>query len=95
MTCDTRDFARRRAELKETLRNMIRSAVGTATISLGVGETIVGLIASDANHTAEMFGPGFGNAVEGLESRVSWYQKGPLDLGLYIPHTLKITAPAH
>jgi len=175
VTCDTRDFAQRRAELKDTLRNMIRSAAGTATISLGVGDTIVvdlsesdfddlingdmrpdtssalvviktkisdkdtlraamqrvnsfiattpkagrseilregdwnltivgpeqyrdaivGLVVSDAKHTAEMFGAGFGIAVDGLEHRVSWYQKGPLDLGLYIPYTLTITSAAH
>ena len=53
-------------------------------------DAIIGLIVSDAKHTADMFGPANGVAVEGLEHRVSWYQKGPLDLALYIPYTLKI-----
>jgi hypothetical protein len=58
-------------------------------------DSIVALIVSDARHTADMFGAGYGISVEGLEHRVSWYQRGPLDLGLYIPYTLKITPAAH
>lgn len=171
VTCDTRDLSQRRTELKETLRNMIRAAAGTATISLGLGDKIVGdlsesnfdqiiepdsradtshavviiktkvsaddtlnaaigriidfinrvpkagrtevlrqgdwdltivgpeqyrdailkLIVDDAKHTADMFGAGNGIAIEGLEQQVAWYQKGPLDLGLFIPYKLKIT----
>lgn len=53
-------------------------------------DAIITLIAADAKHTADMFGPANGVAVEGLEHRVTWYQKGPLDLALYIPYTLKI-----
>ncbi len=173
VTCDTRDFGQRRAELKATLRNMMHAAAGTSTISLSVGDrvivdlseagfddligadsrpdtstaaviiktkvaatdtittamarinqfiattpksgrseiigngewdlTIVGpeqyrdaiiaLIVADARHTAELFGPGNAVAVDGLEHRVSWYQKGPLDLALFIPYTLKIMPP--
>jgi hypothetical protein len=173
VTCDTRDLSQRRAELKETLRNMIRAAAGTATISLGLGDKIVGdlnesnfdqiiepdaridtshavviiktrvsdgdtlngaiqriidfvnkvpkagrtevlrqgnwdltiigpeqyrdailkLIVEDARHTADLFGSGNGIAIEGLEQQVAWYQKGPLDLGLFIPYKLKITPP--
>ena len=171
VTCDTRDLSQRRAELKETLRNIIRAASGTGTISLGLGDQIVGdlsesnfdsiiepdsradtshavviiktkvsaddtlnaaiaritdfvakvpkagrteilrqggwdltiigpeqyrdailkLIVEDARHSADMFGAGYGISIEGLEHQVSWYQKGPLDLGLYIPYALKIT----
>jgi hypothetical protein len=171
VTCDTRDLSQRRAELKETLRNMIRAAAGTATISLGLGDKVVGelsesnfdqiiepdaradtshavviiktrvsaddtlngaiqritgfiekvpkagrtevlrqgswdltiigpeqyrdailkLIVNDARHTADLFGAGNGIAIEGLEQQVAWYQKGPLDLGLFIPYKLKIT----
>jgi hypothetical protein len=171
VTCDTRDLSQRRAELKETLRNMIRVAAGTATISLGLGDQIVGdlsesnfdsiiepdsradtshavviiktkvtgddtlngaiaritdfvahvpkagrteilrqggwdltivgpeqyrdailaKIVADARHTADLFGPGYAIAIDGLEHQVSWYQKGPLDLGLYVPYALKIT----
>ncbi|HEY0302770.1 MAG TPA: hypothetical protein VGC36_15595 [Rhizomicrobium sp.] len=170
VTCDTRDLSQRRSELKETLRAMIRTAAGTATISLGLGDTIVGelsesnfdsiigpdarletshavviiktkvsaddsfnaaiaritdfvarvpkagrteilrqgdwdltivgpeqyrdailkLIVDDARRAADAFGPGYGIAIEGLEHQVAWYQKGPLDLGLYIPYALKI-----
>jgi hypothetical protein len=58
-------------------------------------DSIIAMIVSDAKHTAEMFGPANGVDVEGLEHRVSWYQKGPLELALYIPYTLKITPVAH
>lgn len=58
-------------------------------------DAIVALIASDAKHTAELFGPGNGVEVEGLEHRVNWYQKGPLDLALYIPYTLKLSQTPH
>jgi hypothetical protein len=171
VVCDTRDLSQRREELKATLRNMIRQAAATSTISLGIGDKIVGelteanfdsiifpdtrvdtsratviiktkvsqadtyndataritdfiaritkvgrtevlrdndwdltivgpeqyrdaimaLIVADAKHTADAFGTGYGINIEGLEHQVSWYQKGPLDLGLYIPYTLKIT----
>jgi len=170
VTCDTRELSQRRTELKETLRNMIRAAGGTSTISLGIGDkivldlsesnfdsiiepdsradtshavviiktkvskddtynaaiaritdfiasvpkagrtevlrqgswgltiigpeqyrdSIVAQIVADARHTADLFGPGNAVQVEGLEHQVTWYQKGPLDLGLYVPYTLKI-----
>jgi len=170
VTCDTREPGQRREELKATLRNMIHAAAGTSTISLGIGDKIVGelsesnfdsiifpdvradtskatviiktkvsdadtfnaataritdfiartskvgrtevlrendwdltivgpeqyrdrimaMIVADAQHTAEGFGPGYGVSIEGLEHQVSWYQKGPLDLGLYIPYAMKI-----
>lgn len=175
VTCDTRDLSQRRSELKETLRNMIRAAAGTSTISLGLGDQIVGdlsetnfdtiiepdaradtshavviiktkvsqddtlnaaiariaafiatvpkagrtevlrqggwdltligpeqyrdaivaLIVADAKRTADQFGPGYGISIEGLEHQVAWYQKGPLDLGLYIAYALKITPAGH
>ena len=175
VTCDTRDASQRRAELKETLRAMLRAASGTGSISLSVGDTvitdltesdfdglivpdaredtsqatvivktkitandtlnaamarilqfidttpksgrtemirtggwdltivgpeqyrdaIIALIVADAKHTAELFGPGNGVHVDGLEHRVSWYQKGPLDLALYIPYTMKLSPNAH
>ena len=174
VTCDTRDLSQRREELKATLRNMIGSAAGTKTISLGLGQGIIGdlsegnfdqiivpdnradtskayvviktrvsasntlndatgrikafiretpkvgrteilandewdltivgpeqyrdqligAIVADAKHTAELFGAGYTVAIDGLEHRVSWYQRGPLDLALFIPYELKIT-PAH
>jgi len=174
VTCDTRDLSQRTEELRATLRNMIKAASGSSSISLGLGDkvivdlseknfsqiigpdmradtsaaamiiktkvtaddtindatarilafiqntpkvgrteilrtgdwdlTIVGpeqyrdqilaMIVADAKHTADMFGPGNAIAIEGLEHQVSWYQKGPLDLGLYIPYALKITPVA-
>lgn len=58
-------------------------------------DAIIAQIVSDARHTADMFGPTEGVTVEGLERRVTWYQKGPLDLALYIPYTLKIAPIGH
>jgi len=176
VTCDTRDLNQRKEELKATLRNMIRSAANTKTISLGVGEEIIGdleetnfdtiivpdqkadtsdayviiktsisagdtfnaatarikefiektpkvgrtellrendwnltlvapeqyrdgliaQIVTDAMHTSDLFGSSYAVQVEGLEHRVSWFQKTPLDLGLYIPYTLRVTPqPVH
>jgi hypothetical protein len=40
--CDTRDQSQRRAELKATLRNMIKAAASDPNIALGVGEEVVG-----------------------------------------------------
>jgi hypothetical protein len=170
VTCDTRDAAQRKAELKETLRNLLHGAAGTATISIGLGARILGdltennfdsiiepesradtshaevtiktkvtkddtindamrrvtdfiakvpkagrseivrqgewgltligpeqyhdqivaLILADAKQLAGVLGAGYGVSIEGLERKVTWYQKGPLDLGLYIPYSLKI-----
>lgn len=42
VVCDTRDPSQRRAELKETLRNMVRSAGAGQEITLGLGDDIVG-----------------------------------------------------
>ncbi len=175
VSCDTRDLSQRRAELKATLRDLIRTAASTPTISLGIGDTvlldlsesnfdqiiapdsrvdtskaeviiksavskddsfnaatariasfiaktpkagrteilregpwnltivgpeqyrdpIMAMIVADAKHTADAFGPGYGVSIEGLEHQVSWYQKGPLDLGLYIPYALKIAPVTH
>jgi hypothetical protein len=53
-------------------------------------DQILTLIVADAKHTADLFGTSNGVSIEGLEHQVSWFQKGPLDLGLYIPYTLKI-----
>ena len=40
--CDTRDPAQRRAELRTTLRNLIRAAEKDPAIELGLGEEVVG-----------------------------------------------------
>jgi hypothetical protein len=170
VTCDTRDAGQRVTELKQTLRNLMKAAAGSPTISLGLGEktlgdlmesnfseiittdsrsdtsaadiviktkvskddnintaiarvlafiqntpkvgrtevirqgewglTVIGpdqyhdqivtMIVADAKHIAETFGPHYGVNIEGLEHPVSWYQKGPLDLGLYVEYDMKI-----
>ncbi len=42
VACDTRDLSQRKAELKDTLRNMIRAAASDPSIELGLGSEIVG-----------------------------------------------------
>jgi hypothetical protein len=39
--CDTRDAAKRKAEMRDTLRAMIREAANDRSISLSVGETVL------------------------------------------------------
>lgn len=170
VVCDTRDPAKRRAELRETLRSMIRTAARGKSISLSVGDTVIidltdtmldkviepdvrsdtsraqvviktvvlkddsfdaatgrierfiaetpkagrseilrdkqwnltivgpdqyraaliAKIADEAKRTAALFGPNYGIRIEGLQRTVSWYQKGPLDLALYIPFNLTV-----
>lgn len=170
VVCDTRDLSQRREELKATLRNLIRVAAQTPTMSLGLGDEIIGTlnesnfdviivpdkradtsqasvvintalspadtfdgatgrikafiektpkagrteilreenwdltitgpeqyrdaiigrIVADARHTAHLFGQDYTITVEGTERRVAWYQRGPLDLALYIPYRLSI-----
>jgi len=41
VTCDTRDYKARTAELRDTLRNLIREAAKSKTISLGVGNGVL------------------------------------------------------
>jgi hypothetical protein len=53
-------------------------------------DALVAQIVTDAKHTADLFGAGNGVTIEGLEHRVTWFQKTSLDLGLYIPYTLHI-----
>ncbi len=40
-------------------------------------DQLISQITQDAKHTSEMFGPGYGIEIEGLEHRVEWFQKGP------------------
>jgi hypothetical protein len=170
VTCDTRELSKRRDELKATLRSMIAEAKRSQTISLGLGDSVLGelgesnfdeiivpdsradtsqayvviktaisqsdtynsatdrikdfiektekvgrteilredhwdltligpekyrdaliaQIVAQSKKTAELFGPNYGISVDGLEHPVSWYQKGPLDLALYIPYMLHV-----
>ena len=170
VTCDTRELSKRREELKATLRNMIAEAKRSQTISLGIGDSVLGelnesnfdeIITPDARadtsqafvviktsispadtynlatarikdfiektekagrteilreeqwnltligpeqyrealitkivaqskKTSDLFGAGYGVSIDGLEHVVAWYQKGPLDLALYIPYSLHV-----
>ncbi len=42
VVCDTRDLSQRKAELRATLRNLVKGAGQEKTISLGVGDEVVG-----------------------------------------------------
>jgi len=42
VVCDTRDLSQRRDELRATLRNMIRATAQSPTITLGLGNEIIG-----------------------------------------------------
>lgn len=176
VVCDTRDPTKRKEELKQTLRSMIREATKSGTISLGVGDeivadltekmldkviipdarqdtsnafvivktrvtaadqfddatgriekfidntpktgrseierekpwnlTIIGpeqyrgaviaRIAEDAKQTAMALGLDYAIKIEGLQHPLAWYQKGPLDLALYIPYVLTVEPrPVH
>ena len=172
VVCDTRELSKRRQELKDTLRSMIREAGNSGTISLGVGDEIVadltekmldkviepdakadtsvavviiktrvskddmfdgrdGSSASFRNRAQDgangsiretrwdltLIGPEqyraeltakiakdaqHGGAIqqlcrtcEGLQHPIAWYQKGPLDLALYIPYVLTVAPPSH
>ncbi len=53
-------------------------------------EAILARIVDDAKRAAAQFGAGYGVSMDGLEHQVDWYQKGPLDLALYIPYDMKI-----
>jgi hypothetical protein len=170
VTCDTRDAGKRREEMRQTLRDMIAQAKRSQTISLGLGESVLGelkesnfdeiilpdgradtsratvvikttisaddsfdsatsrikdfigstpkagrteivraarwdltiigpeqyhdalvaRIAAQSKKTAELFGPGYGVSIDGLERSVSWVQTGPLDLALYISYSLHV-----
>lgn len=170
VTCDTRELSKRRDELKATLRAMIAEAKRSQTISLGLGDSILGelnesnfdeiivpdtradtsqayviikttisaadtynsatarikdfiektekvgrteilreerwdltiigpeqyrdglisQIVAQSKKTADLFGQGYGVSIDGLEHSVAWYQKGPLDLALYIPYSLHV-----
>ena len=173
VVCDTREPRKRRQELKDTLRSMIREAGKSGSISLGVGDEIVAdltekmldkvvepdvradtsratviiktrvsqndmfddatgrierfieavpkagrtevlrenrwdltlvgpeqyraaviaKVAKDAKDTAALFGPDYQVRIEGLQHPIAWYQKGPLDLALYIPYVMTVTPP--
>lgn len=51
---------------------------------------ILANVAADARNTAASFGTDYRVRIEGLQQPVVWYQKGPLDLALYIPYALAV-----
>jgi hypothetical protein len=51
---------------------------------------LVKRIVADAKQTIEMFGAGYGVHVSGLDRRVQWAQRGPLDLALFISYSLDV-----
>jgi hypothetical protein len=53
-------------------------------------DALITQIVAQSKKTADLFGAGYGVSVDGLEHTVSWYQKGPLDLALYIPYSLHV-----
>ncbi len=54
---------------------------------------LIAKVVEDAKQTAMLFGPDYIARVEGLQHPIAWYQKGPLDLALYIPYSLTIGPP--
>lgn len=53
-------------------------------------DNLITRIVADAKHSAELFGSDYNVHVTGLERRVAWIQRGPLDLALYIPYGLEV-----
>jgi hypothetical protein len=53
-------------------------------------DALIAKIVADAHHSAGLFGPNDDVSIDGLEQPVAWYQKGPLDLALYVPYKLHI-----
>ena len=52
--------------------------------------TVIAKVAADAKQTASLIGADYAIKLEGLQRPIAWYQKGPLDLALFIPYTLTI-----
>jgi hypothetical protein len=53
-------------------------------------DALITRIAAESKKAADSFGAGYGVSIDGLERPVAWYQKGPLDLALYIPYSLHV-----
>ena len=54
---------------------------------------LIGKMAANARENAALFGESYAVSVEGLQRPLSWYQSGPLELALYIPHKLTVERP--
>lgn len=53
-------------------------------------ETIVKLVAEDAQRSASLFGSGYGVQISGLDGQVGWSQVSGTDVFLYIPYRYTI-----
>ena len=92
------------AETEARLRRFIGSLRGSgrATVEYGGGWTltvanpdqyrdaIISLVAEDAKHSAELFGPDFTVNITGIDGQVAWSQISSTDVFLYIPYRYTI-----
>ncbi len=53
-------------------------------------DNLITRIVADAKHSAQLFGADYNVRVTGLERRIAWVQRGPLDLALFIPYGLEV-----
>lgn len=53
-------------------------------------DNLISRIVADAKHNAQLFGADYNVRVTGLERRMAWVQRGPLDLALFIPYSLEV-----
>ena len=54
-------------------------------------DAIISLVAEDAKHSAELFGPDFTVNITGIDGQVAWSQISSTEVFLYIPYRLTIT----
>ena len=92
------------AETEARLRRFIGSLRGSgrATVEYGGGWTltvanpdqyrdaIIRLVAEDAKHSAELFGPDFTINITGIDGQVAWSQISSTEVFLYIPYRYTI-----
>jgi len=53
-------------------------------------EDIIKLVAEDARHSADLFGPNFSFNISGIDGQVSWSQVSSAEVFLYIPYRYAI-----
>jgi hypothetical protein len=92
------------AETEARLRRFIGSLSGSgrATVEYGGGwtltvvnpdqyrDSIIGLVAEDAKHSAALFGPDFTVNITGIDGQVAWSQISSTEVFLYIPYRYTI-----
>lgn len=84
------------------VRGLTREGRGTIYKSMGrllavsnpgqYRSAIVRLIADDARANAEMFGPDYRVAAEGIDESVQWSQVSSTDVFLYLPYSYRVVA---